>query len=132
LAVEQFSRPGERRGGLIGSTRGLFHRTKDEARQRYAQFVRAVVDGPSPWAAERGQIFLGDEPFLKQMAKLIKNHSLANVPRVQRQPTRVSGDEVLNRVGEVYALTPEKLCTRAHSEAYPCAAWLLRREANEP
>ena len=66
------------------------------------------------------------------MAKLIKNHSLANVPRVQRQPTHMSGDEVLNGVGEVYALTPQELCTRAHSEAYQCAAWLLRREANEP
>ena len=115
-----------------GAVLGLFHRTKKEARPRYAQFVRAGVDGPSPWAAVRGQIFLGDEPFLKQMAKLIKKQSLTNVPRAQRQPTRLSGEEVLSRVGEVYALTPEKLCTRAHSEAYQCAAWLLRREANEP
>ena len=48
---------------------------------------------------------------------------------MQRQPTRLTGEEVLARV---YALTPEDLLTRAHSEAYQCAAWLLRRAANEP
>jgi len=115
-----------------GAVLGLFHRTKDEARRRYAQFVREGVDGPSPWAAVRGQIFLGDEPFLKKMANLIKKQLLTNVPRVQRQPTRLTGEEVLLRVGEVYALTPKELCTRAHAEAYQCAAWLLRRAANEP
>ena len=39
---------------------------------------------------------------------------------------------VLLRVGEVYALTPKELCTRAYAEAYQCGAWLLRRAANEP
>ncbi len=107
-----------------GAVLGLFHRTKDEARQRYGQFVREGVDGPSPWAEVRGQIFLGDAPFLKKMAHLIKQPSLTNVPRVQRQPTRLTGEEVLIRVGDVYSLTPKELCTRAQAEAYQCAAWL--------
>jgi len=116
----------------VGGVHRLFHRTKGEAQQRYLQFVREGVDAPSPWAEVRGQIFLGREPFLKTMAELVKRHSLRNVPRVQSQPTRLTGEEVLARVGRVYGLTREELFTRAHAEAYQCAAWLLRRGANEP
>ncbi len=116
----------------VAGVHRLFHRTTAEAQQRYHQFVREGMDAPSPWAQVRGQVFLGRESFLKQMAKLVKTQSLKNVPRVQTQPTRLTGEEVLARVGRVYALTPEELLTRAHAEAYQCAAWLLRRVANEP
>jgi len=96
-----------------GAVLGLFHRTKDEARRRYAQFVREGVDGPSPWAAVRGQIFLGDEPFLKKMANLIKKQLLTNVPRVQRQPTRLTGGR---------GLTPRRrsVCADAQGAVHSC------------
>lgn len=116
----------------VAAVHRLFHRTKEGAQQRYQQFVREGFEAPSPWAQVRGQIFLGSEPFLKKMASLVKSQSLTNVPRVQTQPTRLTGEEVLARVGQVYALKPQALLTRAHSEAYQCAAWLLRRVANEP
>jgi len=66
------------------------------------------------------------------MATLIKKQSLTNGPRVQRQSTRLTGEEVLLRVDDVYALPPKELGTCAHAEAYQCAAWLLRRSAIEP
>lgn len=116
----------------VGLVHRLFHRTPVEAQQRYHQFVEEGVAAPSPWAEVRGQIFLGREPFLKTMAKLGKKHSLANMPHLQRQPTCLSGEDVLARAGRVSSLKPTELLTRAHSETYQCAAWLLRRAANEP
>ncbi|MCZ6799219.1 MAG: transposase [Nitrospirae bacterium] len=110
----------------------LFHRTKATAQLRYQQFVREGVAEPSPWPQVRGQIFLGNEAFLAKMAKLVKRQSVTNVPRAQRQPTRLTGSEVLARVRQVYHLKPQALSRREDSEAYQCAAWLLRRVANEP
>ncbi len=116
----------------VSDVHRLFHRTKDGAQQRYQQFVREGINEPSPWDQVRGQIFLGNEAFLAKMAKLVKKQSLRNVPRAQRQPTRLTGKEVLVRVGQVYGLDPHEIMTRAYPEAYHCAAWLLRRIANEP
>lgn len=109
----------------------LFHPTKHEAQQEYHQFVREGVDESSPWEEVRGQIFLGKEPFLNKMANRVKKQSLTNVPLIQRQPTRLAGEEVLARIGQVYGLTSQEVLTRAHAEGYQCAAWLLRRAANE-
>ena len=116
----------------VSDVHRLFHRTKDGAQQRYQQFVREGIKEPSPWDQVRGQIFLGNEAFLAKMAKLVKKQSLRNVPRAQRHPTRLNGKEVLVRVGQVYGLDPHEILTRAYPEAYHCAAWLLRRSANEP
>ena len=110
----------------------LFHRTKIGAQQRYQQFVREGINEPSPWNQVRGQIFLGNEAFLAKMAKLVKKQSLKNVPKAQTQPTRLTGEEVLAKVGQVYGLHSQEVLTRAYPEAYHCAAWLLRRIANEP
>ncbi|MEE8125274.1 MAG: hypothetical protein V3T42_05625 [Nitrospirales bacterium] len=60
---------------------------------------------------------------------MLKKHALA---KAQGPPTRLTGEEVLARVGSIYRLKPPELLTRAHPEAYQCAAWLLRRIANEP
>ncbi|GJL64239.1 MAG: transposase [Nitrospirales bacterium] len=110
----------------------FFHRSKDEARRRYQKFVRDGVDEPSPWKHVRSQIFLGTEPFLSSMAKLAKRQPLKNGIRMQTTPTRLTGKQVLTRVGLVYSLKPQELLTREHQGAYQCAAWLLRRVANEP
>jgi len=126
---------GRERGPEWLDVRGVhrfFHRTTGEAQHRYHQFVREGVAAPAPWAEVRGQIFLGRAPFLKKMANLVRRQSLTNVPHGQTHPTRLTGEEVLARVGRVYSLKPEALLTRAHAEAYQCAAWLLRRGANEP
>jgi REP element-mobilizing transposase RayT len=116
----------------VASVHRLFHRTNVGAQQRYQQFVREGIDELSPWTQVRAQIFLGNEAFLAKMAKLVKKQSLRNVPKAQRQPTRLTGKEVLARVGQVYGLHPHEVLTRDFPEAYQCAAWLLRRIANEP
>jgi len=116
----------------VDAVHRLLHRTKEGAQQRYQQFVCEGVDAPSPWTKVRGQIFLGNEAFVAKMAELVKKQSLTNVPRAQTQPTRLTGGDVLARVGQVYGLHPHEVLTRAYPEAYHCAAWLLRRIANEP
>jgi len=115
----------------VGAVLRLFHRQKKVARQCYQQFVQEGVQEPSPWAQVRGQIFLGHEPFLSKMEQLVKAKSLANVPPGQTHPTRVTGEEVLVKVEQVYKIEIEALCKRVDPEAYQCAAWLLRRVANE-
>ena len=102
------------------------------AQHSYKQFVREGIQQDSPWDQVRGQIFLGDEAFLSQMARLVKGKRLTNVPRAQTQPTRPSGKEVLEYVGTVYGVNQKALLARTHGEAYQTAAWLLRRVANEP
>jgi REP element-mobilizing transposase RayT len=110
----------------------IFHRTRVVAQHTYKQFVREGIPQDSPWEQVRGQIFLGDEAFLSQMARLVKGKRLTNVPREQTEPTRPSGEEVLERVASVYGLNRKRLLARTHAEAYQTAAWLLRRVANEP
>ena len=116
----------------VGGVLRLFHRTRVVAQHIYKQYVKEGLQQVSPWEQVRGQIFLGDEAFLSQMARLVKGKRLSNVPRAQAQPTRPSGKEVLECVGNVYGLNQKALLTRTHPEAYQTAAWLLRRIANEP
>ena len=110
----------------------LFDRREPQARQAYRQFVREGIGQPSPWSQVRGQIFLGDEEFLERVERLLRGQRLANVPKAQAQPTRPTPTEVLARVAGVYRVRQRDLLSRSHAEAYRCAAWLLRRAANEP
>lgn len=110
----------------------LFHRSREVAQHTYKEFVREGMTQASPWEQVRGQIFLGNDTFLSQMARLVKGKRLTNVPSAQTKPTRLSGKEVLERVARVYELNPKEVLGRTHSEAYQTAAWLLRLAANEP
>ena len=116
----------------VGEVLGLFDRERRAAQRAYRQFVREGIGQPSPWAKLRGQIFLGSEAFLARMERLVRGQHVANVPVAQTQPGRLNPEEVLSRVGAVYGVGMKELAARTHAEAYQCAAWLLRRAANEP
>lgn len=64
-----------------------FSARKSEARARYVRFVAEGKDQPTIWQHLRGQIYLGDEAFVK---KLHQRHPLderlTEVPRAQRRP----------------------------------------------
>jgi hypothetical protein len=111
---------------------GLFHRETRAAQRAYRQFVREGIGQPSPWGQLRGQIVLGSDRFLARMERLLAGQHVANVPAAQTQPRRLTPDEVLSRVGAVYGVGITQLVARAQAEASQCAAWLLRRAANEP
>ena len=105
---------------------------RQKAQHAYRKFVREGRGQASPWAQVRGQIFLGGEGFLAQVEQRLRKQSVANVPRAQTHPTRLTPAEVCTRVAQAYGVREQELVRRVHPEAYQCAAWLLRRAANEP
>lgn len=111
---------------------GFFDREARAAQRAYRQFVREGIGQPSPWAKLRGQIFLGSDTFLARMERCLRGKPVANVPVAQTQPCRPTPEEVLRHVGAVYGVGGKALVARVHAGAYQCAAWLLRRAANEP
>lgn len=60
---------------------------RGEARRRYIRFVAAGKDQPKIWQHLRGQIYLGDEDFVKKLHRRVTaNDQLKEIPRAQRRP----------------------------------------------
>lgn len=65
---------------------GQFAKTKPVARKRYAEFVHAGIGKVSPWKELKGQVLLGGESFVQQMApQLNKSKAITEIPKHQRQ-----------------------------------------------
>ena len=62
---------------------GQFARTKPAARRRYASFVLAGVGQSSPWQELKGQVMLGSESFVENLALKLK--SSAPVPGITKR-----------------------------------------------
>jgi putative transposase len=65
-----------------------FAKRRSLAQQRYAQFVMEGINADSPWAKLKGQIFLGDERFVKQMQARLqtKQRDDVQIPIAHRRP----------------------------------------------
>lgn len=64
---------------------GQFAKTKAIARRRYAEFVAEGIGKESPWSELKGQILLGSEEFIEQMAPRLQDLSYVHeVPKRQR------------------------------------------------
>ena len=64
----------------------LAHRRR-EARQRYVRFIAEGKDQPKIWQHLRGQIYLGDEAFVRKLhGRVTPGERLKEVPRAQRRP----------------------------------------------
>ncbi|MDH3280256.1 MAG: helix-turn-helix domain-containing protein [Gammaproteobacteria bacterium] len=101
------------------------------AARAYERFVREGIERGSPWGNLRGQIWLGDEAFLKRMQRLAQGKSVANVPRAQQGPARATAGALTHAVLSEYRIKDEKtLCLRKHQEAFQAWVYLLRRAAN--
>lgn len=99
----------------------------------YERFVRQGIGGDSPWEQIKGQIWLGNEAFLKRMERLADGKPLTNVPRAQRHPARPSAEAVTAQVLSAYRIEGQKaLRSRKHQEAFQAWAYLLRRASNLP
>lgn len=115
------------RGWVLGQLGG---RNPGTAYERFVS--QGLVEG-SPWDKLKGQIWLGDEPFLERMERLAQGKPMANVPRVQRRPAHPTAEAVTGEVLSAYRLADEKaLCSREHQEAFQAWIYLLRRTANLP
>jgi REP element-mobilizing transposase RayT len=65
----------------------MFAKRRSLAQQRYAQFVEEGIKADSPWANLKGQVFLGDEQFVKRMQKHIQTgKDDVQIPLAQRRP----------------------------------------------
>lgn len=66
-----------------------FARQRHAAERRYRQFVNVGVGAPCPWDKLTGQILLGPEAFVKQLARRLKAaENLTEIPRRQRLAAR--------------------------------------------
>ena len=102
-------------------------------RVAYERFVGQGRGQGSPWNKLRGQIWLGDEAFLKRMERLAEGKAPANVPRMHRRPARPNAEAVTAAVLSAYGIANEKrLRSREHQEAFQGWVYLLRRAANLP
>lgn len=101
--------------------------------QAYARFVEQGMSRGSPWDKLRGQIWLGDDAFLKRMERFAAGKAVANVPRAHRRPARPDGEAVTAAVLSAYGIRDEKMLrSRGHQDAFRAWVYLLRRTANLP
>jgi putative transposase len=110
----------------------LFDPDHARARQAYPQFIAQGIGNPSPWTHITGQIYLGSPAFRERLAAQVPQARLANVPRTQADPARLTASDIMTRIAAVYGVSLTAVATRHHREAYHTAVWLLRRAANEP
>ncbi len=76
-----------------------FDETRNLAQQHYAQFVAEGIGADSPWSKLKGQIFLGDEPFvLRMQAHLRSGKDDLQIPAAQRRPPPPSLQEISRRM----------------------------------
>lgn len=65
----------------------LFGQPRKKAQARYAEFVAHGINATSPWLNLKGQVFLGDEPFVQRMHALTdSNKDDVQIPLAQRRP----------------------------------------------
>lgn len=102
------------------------------AQRAYRTFVADGLRTPSsPWEKVVGQVYLGSDAFIARMGRAGYPHADAEIPRQQRDPRRLTAEEVLQRVARAYGLSVEALRapTRRPTEARQAALYALRREA---
>jgi len=89
--VEQLPCDGGQRAGPrmaeVDALLARFRSGRTRAQRRYAEFVAAGVGAPSLWLGLRGQIYLGDERFVRRMQTRLdaKAGEGINVPKAQRR-----------------------------------------------
>ena len=63
-----------------------FGRSRAVAREHFRRFVVQGIQAKSPWESLKGQIYLGDERFVRKMQEKLKGQADdINIPRVQRR-----------------------------------------------
>ncbi len=69
-----------------------------EARKRYARFVAQGLGAATPWEQLKGQSYLGDEEFVRQMQANIETVGTdINIPKRQRRRPALSLEQLANQ-----------------------------------
>ena len=102
---------------------GQFHRQRRAAQKRYRQFVREGQGMAGPWAELRGQIFLGDEAFVRRARTRRPDRNLKEIPRGQRYAGRPDIQALFAKAKSLTKMQRDLLIRRAHREhGYTLAA----------
>jgi DNA-directed RNA polymerase specialized sigma24 family protein len=95
----------------------LFAKTRSVARERYANFVAEGVGGEPPWADVKGQVFLGDDPFVESMrARATKAaRDDVQIPKAQRRAPPAALKDIEKRAPDRDTAIAEAHATGAYS-----------------
>ncbi|SCZ65157.1 REP-associated tyrosine transposase [Thiohalomonas denitrificans] len=108
-----------------------FHSDSRKARRAYATFVGKGTNA-RPWDDLRGQVWLGSAKFRERMEQLAREQPCDEIPKRQLERPRPTKSDILAQVTGKFGVDQEALFERRHPQAYQCAVYLLRREANLP
>ena len=93
-----------------------FAKRRAVAQQRYAQFVAEGIQAASPWSHLKGQIFLGDDAFVKRMQSHLKaGTDDVQIPRAQRRPPPPALAEIERRAKDRNAAIVAAYATGGYS-----------------
>jgi REP element-mobilizing transposase RayT len=106
-----------------------FAALKSVARRAYQDFVMKGA-GTKLWDRLIGQIWLGDQPFLERMQKLVSGTGPSGYPGNHRRPARPTPQTVIAAVASAYRINQAQVLDRSRPDAFRAAVYLLRRAAN--
>lgn len=86
-----------------------FDSDRREAQKRYYVFVLNGVGQKSVWQDVRQQIYLGEDEFIRNVQKYLKNPDDPNISRIQRRPPAPSLGDIVKD-----SLTRNEAMERAH------------------
>lgn len=109
---------------------GQFGHQRQGAQAAYRRFVSAGIRSASPWEGIRGQVWLGEDGFLKRMQSMLKDKHRKEVPRGQQLPDRPSSETIIKAVSETYDVERRDILNRSHPQGYVAVVYLLRRVVN--
>lgn len=107
-----------------------FSTNNDDAITMYKRFVKDGIGIEAPWNKLKGQIWLGQQEFIKEVQKYLNNTNPKEIPGTQLNPLRPSKEQIVNAVKELYKISEKQIIERKNKEAYKATVYLLRRTAN--
>jgi len=105
----------------------------NSARNAYQRFVAEGMSAPPVWEQLRGRMFLGSEEFLKDMAGLIEEGRLDQIPKDMSRPDRPDAERICKLVAAAAGIPVETVYDRkARQDVFQATVYLLRRACNLP
>lgn len=110
---------------------GEFAGAPEGTRKAYRDYVAEGKSAPSPWQDVRAQMYLGSEPFLRDMAQRIRTLPSDQVPRDMLHPDRPTRDAIIGAVAKAAGVPASSALDRAvRQDVFQVTVYLLRRAAN--
>lgn len=110
-----------------------FNPNSEQAKREYRKYIAEGTDKPCPWEKLRGQIYLGSDKFIKEMALRIKNYPSEQISKAAIQPDRPYPDHILREIADLVNIRSEEVLERkVRKDVFQVTVYLLRRACNLP